>query len=168
MRSIGYADQWRTPETGAAVTIPANFSIVTLGVSDLARSVDFYQRLGWEKRGDEAQGICWFRTSGTWVGLFGHDALAADIGLVGEGATAAPSALPAYRAVTLAINVNTDGEVDASLAHAASVGATVLKPGTRAEWGGYSGYFADPDGHVWEVAHAPGFLVDDAGRIEIS
>lgn len=152
---------------GHADGLPPNFTIVTLGVRDLARSIAFYQALGWEKRGDEADGICWFKTSGSWIGLFGYDALAADMGIIGAGQSAEPASPPTYRGITLAINVNTEDDVDAGLAHAAVVGGTLLKPGTKAEWGGYSGYFADPDGHVWEIARAPGFPVDGHGRIDI-
>lgn len=149
------------------MSIPPNFTIVTLGVSDLRRSIEFYQALGWEQRGEDEQDICWFKTSGSWVGLFGYDALAADIGLVAEGEPAEPAAPPGYRGVTLAINLNTEDDVDAALAHAASVGGAIIKPATKMSWGGYSGYFTDPDGHVWEVARAPGFPVDEHGRIEI-
>ncbi|MGI8433929.1 MAG: VOC family protein [Nocardioidaceae bacterium] len=149
------------------MTIPSNFTIVTLGVRDLQRSLDFYTALGWEQRGDASQGICWFKTSGSWIGLFGYDALAADMGIVDEGEPAEPATPATYRGMTLALNVNTEVEVDAALAHASSVGATVLKPAASTEWGGYSGYFTDPDGHVWEVARAPGFPVDAGGRIEI-
>jgi uncharacterized protein len=149
------------------MTVPPNFAIVTLGVRDLRRSIAFYSALGWEKRGDEALGICWFRTSGTWIGLFGYDALAADMGLVDEGEAAEPTTLPTFRGVTLALNMNTEADVDAALAHAVSVGATVLKSAAATEYGVYSGYFTDPDGHVWEVARAPGFTVDDHGRIDI-
>lgn len=148
--------------------IAPSFTIVTLGVQDLRRSIDFYTGLGWEKRGDEEQGICWFKTSGSWVGLFGYDALAADIGLVEEGERARPAPPATYRGITLAINVNTQEDVDVALEHAASVGGAILKPGTTMSWGGYSGYFTDPDGHVWEVARAPGFPVDEQGRIDIS
>jgi catechol 2,3-dioxygenase-like lactoylglutathione lyase family enzyme len=143
--------------------IPANFSIVTLGVGDLARSVDFYRALGWEQRGDVSAGITWFRTAGTWIGLFGYDALAEDVGV----APPPVCSLPTYRGITLAVNVHDEAEVDRALDHAAAVGAQVVKPAERAPWGGYSGYFADPDGHLWEVAFAPGFTIDDDGRIEI-
>jgi catechol 2,3-dioxygenase-like lactoylglutathione lyase family enzyme len=143
--------------------VPANFSIVTLGVADLQRSVDFYRALGWEQRGDLAEGITWFKTSGTWIGIFGYDALAEDVGL-----EAVPAAeLPSYRGITLALNYASEGEVDAALEHATSVGARLVKAATRMEWGGYSGYFADPDGHLWEAAYAPGFAIDESGRIEI-
>lgn len=142
------------------MTVPPNFSIVTLGVADLARSVAFYRRLGWEQRGDPAAGITWFRTSGTWIGLFGWADLAAD--------TTLPVEPPrTYRGITLALNFADEASVDAALAHAVAAGATLVKPATRAEWGGYSGYFADPDGHVWETAHAPGFPVADDGTIDI-
>lgn len=149
------------------MSIAPNFTIVTLGVQDLRRSIVFYAALGWEERGADEQGICWFKTSGSWVGLFGYDALAADIGLVGEGEPADPPRPPTYRGITLAINVNTEEEVDAALSHAASVGGAILKPATKMSWGGYAGYFTDPDGHVWEVARAPGFPVDEQGRIDI-
>jgi hypothetical protein len=140
--------------------VPANFSIVTLGVADLERSADFYRRLGWEQRGHLAQGITWFRTSGSWVGLFGCDDLAADVGLLADPPTA-------FRGITLAINVAHEPAVDAALAAAVEAGARLVKPATRADWGGYSGYFADPDGHLWEVAYAPGFAVAADGTIDI-
>ena len=143
--------------------VPANFSIVTLGVRDLQRSVRFYRDLGWEQHGDLSQGITWFKTSGAWLGLFGYDALAEDI-----GADAVPEhELPAYRGITLAINVRSEDEVDLAFVRVHDVGGEVVKAPTRADWGGYSGYFADPDGHLWEIAYAPGFTIDDAGRLEM-
>ena len=141
--------------------IEPNFTIVTLGVADLGRSIAFYSGLGWEQRGDPSAGITWFRTSGTWIGLFGYDELAADIGL-------APSAPAEYRGITLALNYGTEDEVDAALAHAVATGALLVKPAERAVWGGYSGYFADPDGHLWEAAFAPGFPVSADGTITIT
>lgn len=143
--------------------VPANLAIVTLGVSDLDRSIRFYRDLGWEMRGDAANGIVWFKTSGSWIGLFGYDALADDAHL-----DAVPAEdLPAYRGVTLAINLPTEDEVDLAFVRVREVGGTIVKPPTRAEWGGYSGYFADPDGTLWEIACNPGFPVDEHGRIEI-
>lgn len=147
----------------SAPEIPANFTIVTLGVSDLDRSVRFYTALGWEQRGDVADGITWFKTSGTWLGLFGWEQLAADVGV-----TAPPlSAMPDYRGVTLAINLGSEDAVDLAFARAHEAGGRIVKPPTRAEWGGYSGYFADPDGHLWELAFAQMFPPDEHGRIEI-
>ncbi len=142
------------------MSISPNFTIVTLGVANLSKSIKFYSALGWEHRGDPSADITWFRTSGTWLGLYGYDELAADVGLSAE-----PPA--AFRGITLALNFNTEAEVDAALAHAVSVGAKLVKPAQRAEWGGYSGYFADPDGHLWEAAYAPGLPVSDEGTIDI-
>jgi hypothetical protein len=142
------------------MAIAPNFSIVTLGVTDLNRSVAFYSGLGWEQHGDSSAGITWFRTSGTWIGLFGYADLAADIGIPAD-----PPA--AYRGITLALNFSDEQQVDAALGHAVEAGARLIKPASRADWGGYSGYFADPDGHLWEAAFAPGFSVSDEGRLEI-
>lgn len=142
------------------MSIAPNFTIVTLGVADLARSAEFYRALGWDQRGDESAGITWFRTSGTWLGLFGYGDLAADVGVAAD-----PPA--AYRGITLALNFNNEADVDRVLAEAVGAGARLVKPAERAEWGGYSGYFADPDGHLWEAAFAPGFPVGDDGTIDI-
>lgn len=142
------------------MSVAPNFTIVTLGVADLARSAEFYRALGWDQRGDESVGITWFRTSGTWLGLFGYDDLAADVGVAAD-----PPA--AYRGITLALNFNNEADVDRVLAEAVGAGARLVKPAERAEWGGYSGYFADPDGHLWEAAFAPGFPVGDDGTIDI-
>ena len=143
--------------------VPANFSIVTLGVTDLARSARFYTDLGWEQRGDLADGIIWFKTSGSWVGLFGHDALAEDAGL----AAVPVDDLPAFGGVTLALNLASESAVDLAFARVLEVGGRIVKPAGRLPWGGYSGYFADPDGHLWEIAFAPMFPPDEHGRIEI-
>ena len=142
------------------MTIPPNFTIVTLGVADLDRSAAFYSALGWEQRGDTSAGITWFRTSGTWIGLFGYADLAADIGIPADPPTA-------YRGITLALNFADEEAVDAAIATAIGSGARLVKPAVRAQWGGYSGYFADPDGHVWEAAFAPGFSLSDDGNLEI-
>jgi len=143
--------------------VPARLSIVTLGVVDLERSVRFYTDLGWEQRGDLAQGITWFRTADSWLGLFGHEALAEDAGL-----TAVPQRdLPAYRGITLAANLDSRAAVDAAFDTVQAVGGRIVKPAKETPWGGYSGYFADPDGHLWELAHNPGFPIDAEGRIDI-
>ena len=142
--------------------VPAQFCIVTLGVADLARSATFYRDLGWEQRGDLDAGITWFKTSGSWIGLFGHDDLAEDAGL-----EATPQhELPPYRGITLAINLASTDAVDLAFARVLDGGGRVVKPAKPTPWGGYSGYFADPDGHLWEIAHNPGFPIDEQGRIE--
>lgn len=133
--------------------IAPNFSIVTLGVSDLERSIRFYSDLGWEQRGDAANGIVWFRTSGTWIGLYGYEELAEDARL-----EAVPSdEQPAYRGITLAVNLPSEDAVDLAFVRVQEAGGAIVKPPTHAQWGGYSGYFADPDGFLWEVAWNPHF-----------
>lgn len=134
-------------------------SIVTLGVRDLQRSVAFYRDgLGWplstSKSDDD---IAFFRTGGIVLALYGHDALA-------EDATVAPES-SGFRGVTLAQNAPSRGAVDAAFAAAEAAGATIIKRPREVFWGGYSGYFADPDGHLWEVAHNPGFPLDEDGAI---
>jgi len=138
-----------------------NFTIVTLGVADLSRSITFYRALGWEQRGNSDAGITWFKTSGTWIGLYNDAELADDANLPLEEHSS-------YRGITLALNFNTTNEVDAAIDEAVAAGARLIKPATKATWGGYSGYFADPDGHLWEVAYAPGLPVADDGTIEIT
>src|SRR3954466_1365933 len=109
--------------------VAPNFGIVTLGVADLDRSIGFYRALGWELRGDRAQGIVWFRTSGTWIGLFPAEELAEDAGL--ERAD-----LPRFRDITLAINLPTPEEVDAAFASWVDAGGSLVKAAVTAPWGG--------------------------------
>lgn len=139
--------------------VPARITCVTLGVADLARATAFYEALGWERSPVSADEVSFFRTAGPMLALFGRDDLAAD--------ATVPSTPRAgmFTGVTLAINVNTDAEVDDALAGAAAAGATIVKPAAHTDYGGYSGYFADPEGNLWEVVRA--FTVDDAGRIVI-
>jgi len=139
------------------MTVPAIISLVTLGVRDVPASTRFYQALGFELSPGSVEGdISFFRTSGGLLGLYGQDDLAAD-------AQAEPRTTEAFRGVTLSINVDSPASVDAALAAAAVAGATIPKPAKAAEWGGYSGYFADPDGHLWEVAHNPGWPLGPDG-----
>ncbi len=137
------------------------FSIVTLGVADLDRSIAFYEAIGWEKRGDRAQGIVWFKTASTWIGLFPRGDLADDTSLpLADG-------LPPFRDITLALNLPTEADVDAAFETMTAAGATLVKAAHRMDWGGYSGYVADPDGHLWELCFNPMFPIDDDGHIEI-
>lgn len=143
--------------------IPPNLVIVTLGVGDLERSVRFYAGLGWERRGNPSDGIVWFKTSGSWLGIFGYDALAEDAHL-----DAVPAdELPSYRGVTLAVNLASEHAVDLAFVRVREAGGKIVKPPARTPWGGYSGYFADPDGTLWEICHNPGFPLDEHGRIDI-
>ena len=122
-------------------------SIVTLGVADIARARGFYEALGWAASRSSNDQIVFFQLAGMALALYGGDDLAAD-------ARVAPGAAGAAR-ITLAHNAHDRAEVDALLAAAERAGATILKPAEDASWGGYSGYFADPDGHAWEIAWNP-------------
>lgn len=137
--------------------IPQHLSLVTLGVADLAASRAFYEQLGLVASGFESDSVCFFDMHGTVLGLFGRGALAEDAGVDEAGA--------GFRGVSCAMNVTSEAAVDAALAHAESCGARLVKPAHRVFWGGYSGYFADPDGHLWEVAYNPGFPLSPDGRL---
>lgn len=144
------------------MSIPARLGIVTLAVDDLARSVAFYEAIGWERRTASIDGvIAWFGTADSNVGLFPRHHLAEDANLPAE--PRAP-----FGGITLAINVDTPEEVAEHLSFAVACGGTLLKPATVADWGGTSGYFADPDGHPWEIAFNPGFPIDPDGRVRIA
>ena len=128
-------------------------SIVTLGVTDLPRSVQFYRDgLGLNLRDEDTESIAFFQTSGTWLALYPRDALAADVGISTEGS--------GFSGVTLAHNVHTRKEVDELLHVTVEAGATLVKPVEDTFWGGYSGYFTDPDGHLWEIAWNPCFRIE--------
>lgn len=133
-------------------------SLVTLGVSDLARAFEFYQRLGWQ--GQEFQETVFFQTGGIGVILWDEGKLAHDTGV--ERAAA-----PGFRGFTLAHNVRSTAEVDSLVAAAEAAGATVTKAPAETFYGGYAGYFLDPDGHAWEIAYNPGFPIGDDGSITI-
>lgn len=125
-------------------------SLVTLGVADLARSKSFYaEGLGLPLADFASDEVVFFALDGTWLGLFGREALAADSGVAAAGA--------GFRGVTLAHNVGSRDEVDALVAQAERAGARVVAPPVAKAWGGYAGVFADPDGHLWEVAWNPHF-----------
>jgi catechol 2,3-dioxygenase-like lactoylglutathione lyase family enzyme len=132
----------------------ARFTVLTLGVEDMRRSIAFYEALGFKRKlrvtGEE---VAFFDTGGAVLALYPWDKLAAD---------AAIASLPqptAFRGIALAWNCQSEAEVDAVLAFAVAQGATLLKAAHRTGYGGYSGYFADPDGHPWEAVVAPGIEV---------
>ncbi|MBD3895011.1 VOC family protein [Halomonas sp. ML-15] len=132
-------------------------SMITLGVRDLAKSIAFYEKgLGFPRM-DSPPEVAFFTLNGTWLGLFSRNALAEDANISSEGA--------GFNAFSLAHNVASEAEVDAVVAQAVKAGATLEKKPEKVFWGGYSGYFTDPDGHLWEVAHNPHFWVgpSDAG-----
>jgi uncharacterized protein len=131
----------------------AHLSLVTLGVSDLARARKFYEEgLGLPVMPQSTDDVVFFGLRGVWLGLWSRDSLAEDAGVPAEG--------HGFRGITLAHNVRTKEEVDAILAQAERAGATIARPAQEVFWGGYTGYFADPDGHLWEVAHNPHFWIE--------
>jgi uncharacterized glyoxalase superfamily protein PhnB len=144
------------------MTPSAALTVVTLGVADMRRSIRFYDALGLRRRmkatGDD---VAFFAAGGVVIGLWSWESLAEDAGMpAGPRPTA-------FRGTTLAWNCATRDDVDAVFAHALSVGATRLRSPEATFYGGYRGYFADPDGHVWEVVQAPGIEVTSDGRVTL-
>ena len=137
---------------------PQRVNLITLGVADIERSRAFYRALGWTPVASPPS-VTFYRMDGMGLGLFGLEDLAKDQGR--------PHAALGTGAVTLAQNFSDPSHVDAAFETAMKAGATELKRPEAVFWGGYSGYYADPDGHVWELAHNPFWKLDDAGRIEI-
>jgi predicted lactoylglutathione lyase len=141
---------------------PARFTAITLGVADMRTAIAFYEALGFRRRmratGEE---VAFFDTGATVLALYPWDKLA------GEAAVADQPRPAGYRGVTLAWNCNSAAEVDAALAHALACGGRSLKPAGPTDYGGYAGFFADPDGHVWEVVVAPGITVEAGGRLAL-
>lgn len=124
-------------------------SFVTLGVADLERATRFYADVLGLPPVSPSEGVSFFELGRTWLALFPRDELAADAGVPDDG-----RGFPRF---SLAHNVRSPSEVDALLAHVAANGGRIVKQGGKAEWGGYTGYFADPDGFLWEVAWNPHF-----------
>lgn len=137
---------------------PQRVTLVTLGVADLAASRAFYARLGWVAQSG-TEGVSFYQMQGAVLALFGLADLAADQGR--------PGAALGVGAVTLAQNFVTEAEVDAAFATALAAGATALKVPEKVFWGGYSGYWADPDGHVWEVAMNPFWPLNADGSLTL-
>lgn len=124
-------------------------SIITLAVGDLKRSTEFYEKGLSLKRMNDMEGITFFKMGDVILGLYPRDKLAEDIGI--------PDGEIAFPSMTLAHNVESPEKVDSLLQEAVDAGAKLIKPGQKVFWGGYSGYFSDPDGHYWEVAWNPHF-----------
>ena len=137
-------------------------SMITLGVENVSEATAFYERLGWQRSSASQDAITFIRLNGIVLGLFGRDALAKDAGFDPNGVKKA-----SFSGVTLAYNVRNKQTVDDTLAFAVTCGAKLEKPAQNVLWGGYSGYFSDPDGHVWEVAFNPFAPLDDAGHLSI-
>jgi len=129
-------------------------SMITLGVRDLVKAIEFYEMgLGFPRMESPPE-VAFFTLNGTWLGLYGRDALAKDATVSPEG--------EGFESFALAHNVSSEEEVDDVVSQAVRAGATLVKRPQKVFWGGYSGYFKDPDGHLWEVAHNPLFWVGPA------
>ena len=138
---------------------PQRVTLITLGVADLAASRAFYARLGWTEHGESQPGVAFYQMHGAVLALFGLADLAADQGR--------SDAALGVGAVTLAQNFATETEVDAAFEAALRAGGIALKRPEKVFWGGYSGYWADPDGHVWEVAMNPFWPLADDGSLAL-
>jgi len=134
-------------------------SFVTRGVADLDRSRRFYQALGWQESSGSQEQVAFFQVGTIGVALFGQESLSDDANLSSEG-----SGFPGF---SLAHNVASEMEVDTTLLEAVSAGGKLVRSGEKAAWGGFRGYFADPDGFLWEVCFNPFFPLDQHGFIQL-
>lgn len=134
-------------------------TLLTLGVTDLPRARRFYGELGWRESSQSTDEVAFLHGTGTHLALWSRAELAADSGVVDDRG--------GWGGITPAHNVGSPDEVDALLAHVAAAGGTVVRAGAPTAWGGYSGVFADPDDHRWEIAHNPFWSLDDDGRAQL-
>lgn len=142
------------------MTQPAAFlALITLGVADLARARAFYEELGWQASSASNDNVAFFHGANGSLALYPRHLLADD-------ATVADKPT-GFSGITLANNMRSEEDVDVLLERAKSLGGRIVKPGQKVFWGGYSGYFADLDGHLWEVAHNPFFPIDEDGKLRL-
>jgi len=134
-------------------------TLITLGVEDIARARAFYEALGFKAGRASQESVTFFDAGGIVLALYGRGPLA-------EDATVEDST-PGFSGVALAHNARSEADVDSALAEAVAAGGKLIKSAGKAFWGGYSGYFADPDGHLWEVAYNPYFKLGSDGRVEL-
>ena len=133
-------------------------SLVTIGVADLARARDFYRQIGWVESQASMEEVAFFQAGGMVVALWGRDELAEDSTVTDTGG---------WGGVTLAYNTRSPEQVDEVIDQARGAGATIGREPAETVWGGYSGVFIDPDGHPWEVAHNPGWPIDEDGSVRL-
>ena len=132
-------------------------SLITLGVADVPRARKFYEALGFKAGSGSQDSVAFLDAGGVVLALYGRASLAED--------AAVEDSAPGFSGVALAHNARSEADVDKALADAVAAGAKLIKPAGKTFWGGYSGYFADCDGHLWEVAHNPYFTFDADGRV---
>ena len=142
------------------MSVPARLTLVALGVADVARATSFFEALGWRKSSASNDDVSFFQLGGLALSVFGRQALADDANVSSEGS--------GFRGISLAINLESEAEVDRVAAEWLSCGGTMVKQPHRAFWGGYSGYVADLDGHLWELAHNPGFTLIPDGSMQLA
>ncbi len=142
--------------------VTPRLTVITLGVSDMARAIGFYDRLGLERRmkatGEE---VAFYKAGAMTLALYPAGNLADEAGVARAPASSG------FRETTLAWNCSSPEEVEAGMAHAVKAGGTLIKSAQKTEYGGVAGYFADPDGHVWEIVTAPGIAVQADGRVSV-
>jgi len=139
------------------MSLDPRISLITLGVEDIGRATAFYERLGWKKAAASQDSITFIQLKGIVLGLFSREKLAEDARV--------ENTERGFSGVTLAHNVASERGVDAVFKFALACGATAVKQPEKVFWGGYSGYFADPDGHLWEIAYNPFFPLDKDGHV---
>jgi len=130
-------------------------SLITLGVADLGRAMDFYEAMGWQGSSPDGD-VAFYQAGGMVFALWDRAKLAQDSGVTDSGG---------WGGMTLAHNVRSPAEVDAVIDQVEPAGGRVVRAGAEMSWGGYSGAFCDPDGHPWEVAHNPRWTIDEEGRV---
>ena len=145
--------------TKSLYTFEPRISLVTLAVRNLPETIRFYEALGWRRSNIGGAEVAFFQAGGSILAVWSRDALAADAAVSSDG--------DGFRSSSLAYNVRHPEEVDAALATAAAAGARITRPAEEAFWGGRTGYFTDPDGHLWEVAWNPAFAIDETGAVHL-
>jgi catechol 2,3-dioxygenase-like lactoylglutathione lyase family enzyme len=138
----------------------ARITLITLCVDDIARSAAFYEALGFRRKARGAPGVAFFEAGNVILSLWTAAELAKDAGVALEQRQG-------FMPGTLAWNCASPEDVDAAVARVVAAGGRVVREPQNVFWGGYTAYFADPDGHLWEVAHNPDFPLDAAGRLQL-
>ena len=140
--------------------VPAHISLITLGVADIAKATSFYERFGFVRsKSASADSVSFFQAGPVVLALWGRDAQRDD--------AQAAELWTGNGGIVVARNLASEDAVDVAMARAEAAGARILKPAAKTFWGGYNGYFADPDGHVWEVAFNPFWELDEDGRVKL-
>ena len=143
------------------MSLPNRVSLITLGSTDVERSAAFYEALGWKRSSASVKNeVAFFQLIDSALGIWSYQALAKEAGLD-------PADPLSYRGFSCSINMGSEVEVDQVLNAATTAGATITRPAFRADWGGYTGYFKDLDGNLWEIAHNPDWVLDADGSLRL-